>query len=129
MNGKFSGNPAANCGLRIFALKKMLDFLSTQIADHEHVFEGTIIDKRNIVKCLLEKIKSLNDSIVPDGLIKHLATASNKSHKKALMDDTIEELGCCNREWILPTKDLERLFRSCGWMGLLLRRTARTEHK
>ena len=86
MNVKFSGNPAANCGLRIFALKKMLDFLSTQIADHEHAFEGTIMDKRNIVKCLLEKIKSLNDSIVPDGLIKHLATASNKSHKKALME-------------------------------------------
>jgi hypothetical protein len=38
------------------------------------------------VKCLVERIHTLNQSIVPDGMIKHLATASNKSHKRALLE-------------------------------------------
>ena len=34
----------------------------------------------------MERIHTLNQSIVPDGMIKHLATASNKSHKRALLE-------------------------------------------
>jgi hypothetical protein len=64
----------------------MLDFLAKEIKDHEHVFEGSIIEKRKVVKCLVERIKTLNDSLCPDGTIKHLATASNKSHKRALLE-------------------------------------------
>ena len=41
-----TGNPAANCGLRIFALKKLLDYLGQEIKDHEHVFEGSMIEKK-----------------------------------------------------------------------------------
>jgi hypothetical protein len=64
----------------------MLDFLSQEIKDHEHVFEGSILEKRKIVKCLVERMKTLNESVCPDGTIKHLATASNKSHKRALLE-------------------------------------------
>ena len=71
-----SGNPAANCGIRIFALKKMMDFLSKEIKDHEHVFVGNIIEKGKLVKCLIERNKNLTESICPQGTIKHLATAS-----------------------------------------------------
>ena len=81
-----SGNPAANCGIRIFALKKMMDFLSKEIKDHEHVFVGNIIEKGKLVKCLIERNKNLSESICPQGTIKHLATASNKSHKKTLLE-------------------------------------------
>ena len=81
-----SGNPAANCGLRIFALKKMLAFLKKEIKEHEHAFEGSIVEKRKIVKCLVEKLKTLDDSICPDGIIKHIATASNKNHRKTLLE-------------------------------------------
>ena len=84
----FSGNPAANCGIRIFALKKLCDFLSKEITNNDHQIIGTIIQKRDIVRCLVERLKSLNDSICPAGTIKHLATASNKSHKKTILEQT-----------------------------------------
>ena len=83
---KYGSNPAANCGVRIFALKKLMDFISQEIKDNEHEFEGTLIDKSTKVECLLQKLKNLNSSICPDGTIKHLATASNKSHKRTLVD-------------------------------------------
>ena len=100
----YLGNPAANCGMRIFALKKLLNFLSKEIKDHEHVFAGNIIEKSKIVKCLVERISSLDNSICPEGTIKHLATASNKSHKKALM----EQLEAC------PERNMTSIMKGVG---------------
>ena len=67
---KYGSNPAANCGIRIFAIKKLMDFLMQEIKDHEHAFEGDILDKRKIVDCLVERIKNLSEGICPDGTIK-----------------------------------------------------------
>ena len=86
---KYGSNPAANCGLRIFALKKLVDFLSQEIKDNEHEFEGSLIDKSTKVECLLQKLRNLNSGICPEGTIKHLATASNKSHKRTLVDQVL----------------------------------------
>ena len=83
---KYGSNPAANCGIRIFAIKKLFDFLWQEIKDHEHVFEGSFLEKRKIVECLGQRITNLNESIVPNGTIKHLATASNKSHRRAVLE-------------------------------------------
>ena len=67
---KYGSNPAANCGSRIFAIKKLMDFLKQEIKDHEHAFEGNILEKRRVVDCLVERIKNLSDGICPDGTIK-----------------------------------------------------------
>ena len=67
---KYGSNPAANCGLRIFAIKKLLDFLKQEIKDHEHIFEGSIVEKANIVDSLLKTIDNLNETVVPAGMIK-----------------------------------------------------------
>ena len=88
---KYGSNPAANCGVRIFALKKLMDFLALEMKDNEHAFTGNIVEKSAKVECLVQKIKNLNLSICPDGTIKHLATASNKSHRKTL----IEQMARC----------------------------------
>ena len=80
------GNPAANCGLRIFALKKLLEFLQHEIKNNQHVFQGNILQQRKIVEALCGSLKELNDTIVPDGTIKQISIASNKSHKKALFE-------------------------------------------
>ena len=87
---KYGSNPAANCGVRIFALKKLMDFLSQEVKDNEHQFEGTLIEKSSKVECLLQKLKNLNLGICPDGTIKHLATASNKSHKRTLVEQVLK---------------------------------------
>ena len=100
----YLGNPAANCGIRIFALKKLLSFLEKEIKDHEHVFVGNIIEKSKIVKCLVERISSLDGSICPEGTVKHLATASNKSHKKALL----EQLEKC------PERNITSIMKGVG---------------
>ena len=87
---KYGSNPAANCGVRIFALKKLMDFLCQEIKDNEQEFEGTLVDKSVKVECLLQKIRNLNLGICPDGTIKHLATASNKSHKRTLVEQVLK---------------------------------------
>ena len=87
---KYGSNPAANCGVRIFALKKLMDFLSQEIKDNEHQFEGTLIEKSTKVECLLQKLRNLNLGICPDGTIKHLSTASNKSHKRTLVEQVLK---------------------------------------
>ena len=87
---KYGSNPAANCGVRIFALKKLMDFLSQEVKDNEHQFEGTLMEKSTKVECLLQKLKNLNLGICPDGTIKHLATASNKSHKRTLVEQVLK---------------------------------------
>ena len=86
---KYGSNPAANCGVRIFALKKLMDFLCQEMKDHEQDFEGTLVEKSTKVECLLQKIRNLNLGICPDGTIKHLATASNKSHKRTLVEQVL----------------------------------------
>ena len=83
---KYGSNPAANCGLRIFAIKKLMDFLSQEIRDNEHLFIGNLIEKGRTVECLVQKLKNLNEGICPEGTIKHIATASNKSHKRTIME-------------------------------------------
>ena len=83
---KYGSNPAANCGIRIFALKKLLDYLSQEIKDNEHAFTGNLLEKRSTVDSLVQRIQNLNSGICPDGTIKHLATASNKSHKRSLLE-------------------------------------------
>jgi hypothetical protein len=83
---RYGSNPAANCGLRIFALKKMMEYLIKEIKDHEYLFEGTIITRNKTVQCLVQNLKSLNEGICPDGTIKHIATASNKCHKRSLIE-------------------------------------------
>ena len=83
---KYGSNPAANCGLRIFAIKKLMDFISQEIKDNENAFIGNLIEKSKTVECLVQKIRNLNEGICPDGTIKQLATASNKSHKRTLME-------------------------------------------
>ena len=88
---KYGSNPAANCGVRIFALKKLMEFLSQEIKDNEHAFTGNIIENSTKVECLVLRLKNLNTSVCPEGTIKHLATASNKSHKRTL----IEQLTKC----------------------------------
>ena len=101
---KYGSNPAANCGLRIFAIKKLLEFLWVEMKDHEHVIEGNILEKRNIVECIGHRIKNLNESIVPSGTIKHLATASNKSHRRALL----EQMAKC------PERNMESIMKGVG---------------
>ena len=88
---KYGSNPAANCGVRIFALKKLMDFLSQEIKDNEHAFTGSIIENSSKVECLVQRLKNLNLSVCPEGTIKHLATASNKSHRRTL----VEQLAKC----------------------------------
>ena len=101
---KYGSNPAANCGLRIFALKKMLEFLKQEVKDNEHVFKGSIVDKSNTVEALAQKIDRLNEGICPDGTIKHLATASNRSHKRSL----IEQMAKC------PSRNMESIMKGVG---------------
>ena len=81
---RYGSNPAANCGLRIFALKKMIGFLNLEIKNNEHRFEGSIIEKSKVVQCLLQKLNNLDEQVCPDGTIKHISIASNKSHIKEL---------------------------------------------
>ena len=40
------------------------------------------------MKCLVERLQILNEAIFPPSMIKHLATASNKSHKSNLLNQT-----------------------------------------
>ena len=90
---KYGSNPAANCGLRIFALKKMIDFLTKEIKDHEHLFQGSITEKNKTVECLVQNLRNMNDGVCPDGTIKHIATASNKCHKKMLIEQMAKRPG------------------------------------
>ena len=87
---KYGSNPAANCGVRIFALKKLMDFLSQEMKNNEQEFGGTLVDKSAQVECLLQKLRNLNSGICPEGTIKHLATASNKSHKRTLVEQLLK---------------------------------------
>ena len=79
-------NPAASVGLRIFALKKFLDFLIKLYEDNEQCFPGTILEKASMVNHLTEKLSKINRGMVTDGTIKKLSIASNRNHKQALIE-------------------------------------------
>ena len=83
---KFGINPAASVGLRIFALKKFLDFLIKLYEDNEQCFPGTILEKARMVTHLTEKLSKMNRGMVSDGTIKKLSIASNRNHKQALIE-------------------------------------------
>ena len=82
---KYGTNPAANCGLRIFAIKKMLQFLIKEVNDNEHCFPGTIVEQRKMVEAIVHRLNGLNATILPAGTIKHLSTASNNNHRRSLI--------------------------------------------
>lgn len=86
---KYGTNPAASVGLRIFALKKLMDFLTKLYEDNEQSFPGTIMEKSEFVNCLVEKLSKLNRGIGPDGTIKKISIASNRNHKQALIEQTL----------------------------------------
>ena len=85
---KYGTNPAANVGLRIFAVKKFLEFLIKQYEHNEQNFPGTIVEKSTLVESLVKNLTNLNKAIVPDGTIKKLSIASNRNHKQALIEQT-----------------------------------------
>ena len=87
----YGTNPAANVGLRIFAIKKFLDFLIQKYKENEHCFPGSLKDKSSMVECLIQKLRNLNQAICPDGIIKKISIASNRNHKQAL----IEQMSQC----------------------------------
>ena len=83
---KYGSNPAANCSIRIFALKKLIDFLIEKYQDNEHCFPGTIVQRSTLTKLLIEKLRNLNSNLVPDGTIKNISIASNRNHRQQLME-------------------------------------------
>ena len=85
---KYGTNPAANVGIRIFAVKKFLEFLIKQYEHNEQSFPGSIVEKSTLVESLVKNLNNLNKAIVPDGTIKKLSIASNKNHRQALMEQT-----------------------------------------
>ena len=83
---KYGINPAASVGLRIFAMKKFLDFLIKLYEDNEQSFPGTLLEKAGMVTHLTEKLSKMNRGMVSDGTIKKLSIASNRNHKQALIE-------------------------------------------
>ena len=96
---KYGTNPAANVNVRIFAVKKFLEFLVQNYKDNEDQFPGSLLEKSNLVECLGKKLTDLNKGICPDGTIKKISIASNKNHKNAL----IEQMKQC------PEKSLKKV--------------------
>ena len=82
----YGSNPAANCGLRMFAVKKLLDFITQKYKDNEHLFPGSVVEKSTLVECLTSKLKNINDDVCPAGSIKHISIASNRNHRKSLAE-------------------------------------------
>ena len=97
----YGTNPAANVGARINAIKKFLDFLIYTYKENEHRFPGTHVEKSNLVECLTQKLKNLNQNICPDGTIKKISIASNRNHKQAL----IEQMAQCPEKSIKNIMD------------------------
>ena len=97
----YGSNPAANCGIRIFALKKLFDFLVKKFKDNEHLFRGTIVERTNLIECLTSKLKGISSDLCPAGTVKHISIASNRNHRKILA----EQLKKC------PEKSSERIMQ------------------
>ena len=96
---KYGINPAANVNLRIFAVKRFLEFLVQNYKDNEDQFPGSLLEKSSLVECLSKKLADLNKGICPDGTIKKISIASNKNHKQTL----IEQMKKC------PEKSLKKI--------------------
>ena len=97
----YGSNPAANIGLRIFAMKKLLEMLIERYPQNEEKFPGTLYEKRKTVKTLVKRLTRINDEICPAGTIKHLSIASNRNHRKSLA----EKIKKC------PQKSLENIMK------------------
>ena len=98
---KYGSNPAANCGIRMFALKKLFDLMIQKYKDNVDLFPGSIIEKQQLVECLVTRIRDISDDICPSGAIKHISIASNKNHRRILA----EQLKQC------PEKSIETIMQ------------------
>ena len=97
----YGSNPAANAGMRVFGLKKLLEMMGKKVKENEHLFPGTINEKSSIVESLVKRLKHLEEEVCPSGTIKHISIASNKNHRKILS----EKLKKC------PEKSIERIMK------------------
>ena len=100
----YGSNPAANCGIRIFAVKKMLEFLMQKYKDNEDKFHGDIVTRSKIVDSLTSKIKNMSEDLCPAGMIKHISIASNNNHRKALAEQMKK----------IPEKSIENIMKGVG---------------
>ena len=98
---KYGSNPAANCGIRMFALKKLFEMLIKEYEEHVDCFEGSFVERKEAVEALVSRLRSLNADICPSGAIKHISIASNKNHRKILA----EQVKRC------PQKSLEKVMK------------------
>ena len=98
---KYGSNPAANCGIRMFALKKLFDLMIQKFKDNVDLFPGSTIEKQQLVQCLVTRIRDISDDICPSGAIKHISIASNKNHRRILA----EQLKQC------PEKSIETIMQ------------------
>ena len=96
---KYGSNPAANCGIRMFALKKLFEMLKKEYEENVDCFQGSFVQRKETVEALVSKLRSLNDDICPSGAIKHISIASNKNHRRILA----EQVKKC------PEKSLEKV--------------------
>lgn len=97
----YGSNPAANAGMRIFALKKLLEMMGKKVKENEHLFPGTISEKNSTVESLVKRLKHLEEEVCPTGSIKHISIASNRNHRRILS----EKLKRC------PQKSMERIMK------------------
>ena len=97
----YGSNPAANAGIRVFGLKKLLEMMRKKIKENEHLFPGTINEKSSTVESLVKRLKHLEEEVCPSGSIKHISIASNKNHRRILS----EKLKKC------PEKSLEKIMK------------------
>ena len=98
---KYGNNPAANVNVRIFAVKKFLEFLVQNYKDNEDKFAGSIVQKSKLVECLEKRLSDINKGLAPHGAIKAISVASNKNHKAILL----EQMKKC------PEKSLENIMK------------------
>ena len=82
----YGNNPAANAGMRIFAVKKMLEFLMQKYKDNEDKFNGDIVNRSKLVESLTSKLKNISEDLCPAGMIKHISIASNNNHRRTLAE-------------------------------------------
>ena len=97
----YGSNPAANAGMRVFAVKKFLEMMRKKFKENEHLFPGTINEKSATVETLVKRLMHLEDELCPTGMIKHISKASNRNHRARMA----EKLKKC------PEKSLEKIMK------------------
>ena len=97
----YGSNPAANAGMRVFAVKKFLEMMRKKFKENEHLFPGTINEKSATVETLVKRLVHLEDELCPTGMIKHITKASNRNHRTRMA----EKLKKC------PQKSLETIMK------------------